>query len=199
MAGALVVPLQQCRLELGALRAGGLHDRAHRPGGGGRVEPDRLGVGEVGDSLLPRRQASDRCRRRSQPETFPNERFLTGVVSNAGLTTVTATAHEHEDGYDQTWTVTAYAVCAPAPAGIERVAASTPVDWRSSRRRITSCPAGKHVLGMGGSINNAQGNVLIDDLKTNTALSKATITGFEDTTGYDSDWNVTAYAICIDR
>ena len=52
---------------------------------------------------------------------------------------------------------------------------------------------------MGGSINNAQGNVLIDDLKTNVALSKATITGFEDTTGFDADWSVTAYAICIDR
>ena len=93
----------------------------------------------------------------------------------------------------------AYAVCAPAPAGIQRVAASSPGDSEEFSQASASCPADKHVLGMGGSINNAQGNVLIDDLKTNTALSKATITGFEDTTGYDADWNVTAYAICIDR
>jgi hypothetical protein len=41
--------------------------------------------------------------------------------------------------------------------------------------------------------------VLIDDLKTDPALSKATITGFEDSTGFDPDWNVTAYAICVTR
>ena len=136
---------------------------------------------------------------RSGTEIFAWDRFLTGVVPNAGLTTVTATAHEDEDGYGGTWAVAAYAVCAPAPAGIQRVAASSLADSEESSQASASCPAGKHVLGMAGSIDNAQGNVLIDDLKTNAALTKATVTGFEDTTGYNSDWSVTAYAICIDR
>ena len=41
--------------------------------------------------------------------------------------------------------------------------------------------------------------MLIDDLRTDTALSKATVTGFEDSTGFGQDWNVTAYAICVTR
>lgn len=87
-------------------------------------------------------------------------RFLTGVVPNAGLT-VTATGHEEEAGYRPTWTVTV----------IQRVAASSPVDSQEFSQASASCPAGQHILGMGGSINNAQGNVLIDDSRP-TARSR---------------------------
>ena len=62
-----------------------------------------------------------------------------------------------------------------------------------------SCPAGKHILGFGGTINGGEGQVLIDDLGTNAALSRAAITGFEDTTGFNADWNVTACGICVSR
>jgi len=52
---------------------------------------------------------------------------------------------------------------------------------------------------MGGSINNAQGKMLIDDSRPTARSRRPTITAFAETTGYDSDWNVTAHAICIDR
>ncbi len=41
--------------------------------------------------------------------------------------------------------------------------------------------------------------MVLDDLRADTALTKTTVTGFEDHTGLDPDWHVTAYAICINR
>ena len=130
---------------------------------------------------------------------FAVQRILTGVTPNSTLTTVTATGHEDEAGYSQDWTVVAYAVCAAAPAGLQRVTATSPLGSDEFSQASVNCPAGKHILGIGGTINGGEGQVLIDDLRTDAALSKATITGFEDTTGFDPDWNVTAYAICVTR
>ena len=130
---------------------------------------------------------------------FAIQRILTGVTPNSALTTVTATGHEDEAGYGQDWTVVAYAVCAAAPAGLQRVTATSPLGSDEFSQASVNCPVGKHMLGIGGTINGGAGQVLIDDLKTNAALSKATITGFEDTAGFDADWNVTAYAICVTR
>ena len=134
-------PLQQRRLELGALRAGGLHD----PLTGQEV----VAVSSPTDSASEKPVTAS-CPAGKRvigaggvvgPENFPNERFLTGVVPNAGLTTVAATAHEHEDGYDQTWTVTAYAVCAPAPAGICNASPPrSPVDSEEFSQASASCP-----------------------------------------------------------
>ena len=41
--------------------------------------------------------------------------------------------------------------------------------------------------------------MFLDDLRADAALTKTTVTGFEDQTGFDSNWRVTAYAICIRR
>ena len=130
---------------------------------------------------------------------FATQRILTGITPNSTLTTVTATGHEDEAGYDPNWTVVAYAVCAPAPAGLQRVTASSPLGSDEFSQASVNCPAGKHILGIGGTLNGSEGQVLIDDLRTDAALSKATVTGFEDTTGFGQDWNVTAYAICVTR
>ena len=130
---------------------------------------------------------------------FAVQRILTGVTPNSTLTTVTATAHEDEAGYAQNWTVVAYAVCAAAPAGLQRVTRHEPA-------RIGRVLAGERELpgrqararhrrhdqrrrGPGADRRPAD---------RRRAL-KATITGFEDTTGFDPDWNVTAYAICVTR
>lgn len=130
---------------------------------------------------------------------FVTARILTAVAPNSTLTSVTATAHEDEAGYTPDWTVVAYAVCATAPPGLQRVAATSPLGSDEFSQAIVNCPAGKHVLGVGGAINGGEGQVLIDDLKTDAALSKATVTAFEDTTGFGPDFNVTAYAICVTR
>ena len=51
-----------------------------------------------------------------------------------------------------------------------------------------SCPAGKHLLGTGARINNGNNQVVLDDLRPDASLKKVTVTGYEDSDGYDSDW-----------
>ena len=64
----------------------------------------------------------------------------------------------------------AYAVCAPAPAGLQRVTATSPLGSDEFSQASVNCPAGKHILGIGGTINGGEGQVLIDDLRTDAAL-----------------------------
>ena len=60
-----------------------------------------------------------------------------------------------------------------------------------------TCPAGKNLLGTGGEGGGSA--VVMDDLRPNAALTSVTVTGIEDETGKESDWDVTAYAICANR
>ena len=60
-----------------------------------------------------------------------------------------------------------------------------------------SCPAGKHLSGTGGRVNNGANSVTIDDIRPNPSLTSVTVSGFETPSGYDEDWSVTAYAICV--
>ena len=41
--------------------------------------------------------------------------------------------------------------------------------------------------------------MLLDDLRADAALTKTTVLGVADSTGLSSDWQVTAYAICVNR
>jgi hypothetical protein len=41
--------------------------------------------------------------------------------------------------------------------------------------------------------------VLLDDLRADSALTKTTVTAFEDQTGFAHNWGAAAYAICINR
>ena len=125
--------------------------------------------------------------------------LLETVRPDAALTTVTARGREDEDGTDLDWYVTAYAVCAVAPSGLQRVTATTVAGSDEFARTSVSCPAGKHLVGTGGEVIGGLGEVLLDEISADAALTRTQVTGFEDQTGFDRDWRVTAYAICVTR
>ena len=82
--------------------------------------------------------------------------------------------------------------------GLERVA-STSVSNSSNKSATATCPAGKSLVGLGGELSGASGEVVIDDYTPNELLTSATVTGNEaiDLDGaYAGNWTVTAYAIC---
>ena len=79
--------------------------------------------------------------------------LLDGQLPNAQLTSVTANAVEDETGTSAAWSVTAYAICAKAVTGLQRVAVASAVDSSSNRLAAAPCPTGKSVIGMGGTIN----------------------------------------------
>jgi hypothetical protein len=117
------------------------------------------------------------------------------IKPNAALTSVTVLAREHEGGTAETWGVRAYAMCADPPDGLELVTETSEPD--SDPASATAiCPAGKNLQGTGGEISPGTGQVGIDDLRPNAALNRVTVAGLEDETGLQSNWTVTAYAIC---
>jgi hypothetical protein len=120
---------------------------------------------------------------------------LKAIVPVAGLGSATATAAEDQDGYAGDWSVTVHALCAVAPPGLERVSA-TSAGTSTNKSATASCPAGKRVLGTGGEIAAAGGEVALDDILPNGPLSSVGVQGSEDEDGTPAAWTVTAYAIC---
>ena len=91
-------------------------------------------------------------------------------------------------------------LCATAPPGLQLVSATSapPADDEIEFSTVTvSCPAAKHLLGTGAKINNGANRVVLDDLRPDAALKKVTVTGYEDSEGYDGLWTVTAFGICV--
>jgi hypothetical protein len=122
--------------------------------------------------------------------------LLDDMRPSADLTTVTVNGLEDETGTSLSWGLTARAICATPPPGLQRVAASSALDSFGLKDATADCPAGKNVLSVGYDINTFNGEVLLNSLRPNTLLTQATASGIEDVTGNPFNWSVTAYAIC---
>jgi hypothetical protein len=123
--------------------------------------------------------------------------LLDDLRPSADLTSVTVNGLEDDTGTSANWTLTAAALCATPPPGLERVSATSPLN--SSNKQVTvSCPGSKRVLGAGADINSFNGEVILDDLRPNAALTSVTANALEDETGNAFNWSVTAYAVCAD-
>ena len=111
-------------------------------------------------------------------------------AANLGGMTLTAIANSEimeADGF-----------CATPPLGLQLVSATSPTTSEENGTNATAaCPAGKHLTGVGGRVNNGQNQVVMDDMRPNPALTNVTVAGFEDSNGYDGDWSVTAFGICV--
>jgi hypothetical protein len=131
---------------------------------------------------------------------------LDDIVPNANLTQVGVTAWETQVGTDQGWGVSAYAICATPPPGLQRVSASSGSDRsRPHETVVAACPTGKKVLGLGASLSHGSGNdgdttggvgqvgfrVLMFGSDSAVLLDSA-----EDQDGTSRLWRTSAYAIC---
>jgi hypothetical protein len=122
--------------------------------------------------------------------------LLDEVRPNSTLTGAVVNALEDETGNPQNWSLTAYAICANPVAGLQRMSAQSAVDSSISKVKEVSCPAGKQVTGGGGDINSPNGQVVLDALFPDVALTSFGVAAFEDDTENAGNWSLTAYAIC---
>jgi hypothetical protein len=120
-------------------------------------------------------------------------------VEQLAVSSTEAYAYAHEDGngYAGTWEVTAYAVCAPQPAGYEIVEDNGAEMSDYVRSFTVRCPTDKEVLGVGGWVHGAAGQVLIEDFYHDD--DEVRVTAFEDDDGMAGLWHVHSYAICADE
>jgi hypothetical protein len=115
-----------------------------------------------------------------------------GYVPASDLGSMTLTAISNNEVME------ADAFCAIPPPGLQLVSATSPTTSEENGTSATAaCPAGKHLTGTGARVNNGNNQVVIDDMRPNPALTSVTVSGFEDQDGYDQDWSVTAFAICV--
>jgi hypothetical protein len=113
-----------------------------------------------------------------------------------GLTSVTVQALEDQNGQPGPWTVTAYAICASAPTGLERVTSTSALDSTANKGAGAACPTGKRVIGTGSDINAGNGQVQQTAVSIDGDGGGVTILASEDEDGFAGPWSVTAYAIC---
>src|SRR4051794_14026544 len=105
-------------------------------------------------------------------------------------------AIEDQDGTANNWSLNAYTICADPLAGLDSVwtwSANDSVDGKSA---TAICPANKKVVGAMGIIREGTGQITMDDVPPNAALTTVTVTGFEDQDGTANTWRADAFAIC---
>ncbi|HEX8103546.1 MAG TPA: hypothetical protein VF533_13095 [Solirubrobacteraceae bacterium] len=122
---------------------------------------------------------------------------LSGIVPSADLTAVDVEVSTAQpDGQDHFGS--GLAVCAAPPAGLQRVAATSALNTEELKTVTATCPAGKHLVGIGGRVTGGRGNVVIDDWRPGATLASATVTGIA-RPGFADAWSLAAYAVCVTR
>lgn len=114
-------------------------------------------------------------------------------LADANLYSVTG--REDANGVAGNWAVTASALCAPPPAGLEVINGQSAINSVNPKFLELSCPAGKRVHGVGGEIVGGNGQVRLTEMRA-TSLTTVTVRAAEDEDGFGSDWKVRAYAVC---
>jgi hypothetical protein len=116
--------------------------------------------------------------------------------ANPPVYKVTTYAYEAQGGTSAQWWLRAWAVCGD-PHGSSTTSSRESISSSNDKPVTVTCPAGKVVLGTGGSITGGHGNVVIDAIvPTETTV---TVRASEVDFGYAARWTVRAYAVCGDE
>lgn len=120
---------------------------------------------------------------------------LHNIRPSADLKSVVVQGLEDENGTTAPWALTAIAICATPPPGLQRVAA-TSVSDSLDKEATATCPSGKKLLGVGGEISGGGGEVALNDVIPVSGLQSAIVRAAEDQNGTSANWSVTAFAVC---
>ena len=87
---------------------------------------------------------------------------------------------------------------AEAVPGLQRTTGTSVSNSSTSKTVTARCPAGKRVLGGGGTVTGGRGQVVLERLEpVQTATDDRFVVGArEDGSGYSRNWRLTAYALC---
>jgi hypothetical protein len=87
---------------------------------------------------------------------------------------------------------------AEAVPGLQRTTRASVSDSSTSKTVTARCPAGRRVLGGGGTVTGGRGQVILERLEpVQTATDDRFVVGArEDGTGFSGSWLLTAYALC---
>ncbi|MBO4209951.1 hypothetical protein [Micromonospora echinofusca] len=123
------------------------------------------------------------------------EVVLDQVVPSFDLRSVTTRGVRVQGSALAGWSVTAFAVCANTPAGLERISIQSDNESAQQHQGIVACPAGKSLYGAGADINAGNGQVLLTGVNITTENTVRAWAN-EDGDGYGGNWSFNAYGIC---
>jgi hypothetical protein len=108
-----------------------------------------------------------------------------------------AAAHEEAAGYAGSWSITVYAICGTGVTGYTIVTAQTSMPpGQTYGNAIAVCPAGKKVIGGGGSTYKSRS--VLDTIITTSQLSSVTVEAFRNEADPGTAYvGVNAFAICV--
>ena len=109
-----------------------------------------------------------------------------------------AEAQEAHAPHPGAWHVTAYALCAPTPAGYEVVFGESPLRASEGlKRAVARCPASKQLLSAGAAISNlAPGQVALRTMRPDT-LFRQTVAEATETSALAASWDfIVASSVC---
>jgi len=122
---------------------------------------------------------------------------LVTAMPTANGSGYTVSAAEDANGTAGTWSLTAIAFCAPAPAGLQYLSYNFGAGSTKSRWSSITCPKGKKVLGAGATITGGGGHVLLAGIRPEDDERTITATAYEDEAGTPATWSITATATCV--
>ncbi|MDG4809432.1 hypothetical protein O7634_22015 [Micromonospora sp. WMMD1120] len=120
---------------------------------------------------------------------------LDQVVPSFDLASVTVRAVPVQGTSPAGWSATAVAVCATAPAGLERIARIGTSASDPSDSGLKACPAGKGLYSAGADINAGNGQVLLTAINI-TGGNTVRVRADEDADGLAGSWSLNGYGIC---
>jgi hypothetical protein len=114
----------------------------------------------------------------------------------ASGTAAIATAYEDADGTTASWTLTTYAVCAYAPAGLETIAFKSPTDSSASKALWPACSAGKKLLSVGWEIVGTEPGRVFPEVAMGNNDDDGLVVAKEHGPSVDSNWTLSASIVC---
>jgi hypothetical protein len=115
------------------------------------------------------------------------------------LTRVRVNAYEPPpDGTTRNWSLTAIAICAKPPPGLQPISLQTPASSSGAKTVVTGCPSGKTVIGAGGGrVSGALGQIAVQGIAPSTGggSGNVTVTALEHE-ATANEWAAEVFAIC---
>jgi hypothetical protein len=109
---------------------------------------------------------------------------------------VTVKAAENAPGTPASWGLSAQAICSPFFGLRSSNRAQSSENSTAVKSATASCAPDYRVLGVGGAVSEANGNVVLDALIPSPDLTSATAVGVERPGGYAGNWLVRVDVVC---
>lgn len=129
----------------------------------------------------------------------------TGVVHFTRLQALGSTDQfiavaEERGNYVGDWRVYAYAICGPAPAGLEySVVGRSSIDSETVKSAYLDCPDDKVAISYGARVVNGGGEVFLTAFGPAAGGNDARAIASEDENLFAGDWSVWTHAVCADE